>query len=111
MKGMLEVLLHFERKLLGDSKPGGALVSQPIQEHSQVRIRFITFKSGIKRRITTDTDDLRVDCFALLSFGSLIRIYVLEKVGDISPAYHPLIRHSYAIKNAVCIQGQRYVMV
>ncbi|MFT5211795.1 MAG: rhamnosyltransferase [Flavobacterium sp.] len=85
-EGMLEALLQFEQKLLDEGESVAAVGPQLIEEFSQVKIPFITFKSGIKRRITTDIDDLRVDCFSLLSSGTLIRIEVLQEVGDMNAA-------------------------
>jgi rhamnosyltransferase len=85
MEGMLTALLRFEQKLLDEGKSVAAVGPQLIEESSQVKIPFITFKSGIKHRITTDKDKPSVGCFSLLSSGTLIRMTVLEDVGDMDP--------------------------
>jgi rhamnosyltransferase len=81
---MIADLLEGERRLLERGASVGAVGPQLYDEASGVPFRFIQFPFGLKRRVDAQRRGLEfVETHHLVASGTLIRMDVLHRVGDL----------------------------
>lgn len=83
LPGFRENLVHAERQLKLQGLHVAAVGPKLVDQATGKIIPFIAFPNGFKRRVSVTSSDQVIECFSLLSSGTLISRESLERVGPL----------------------------
>lgn len=82
--GFVPQMLNAAKRLVENGICIGALGPRLIDQTTGNTIPFITFKHGMKKRVSVMHDDQIIECFSLLSSGTMISQSAIQSVGLIN---------------------------